>query len=248
MPTVSFLLLLHTHRTGNFCFKNGGAKRTIAKHRGRLWAGIGSVNLIPGMLGDEVSSIIPEWMTVGEALRAQNVAHGLPADGGETDRWFHIRIGPFTIRLPNPPARQRAVFFHDTNHLLTGYDTVFSRGEMEIAAWEIASGCGIYWFAWFINLAIFAVGLTVCPRAMFRAFLRGRRIATSMYRRRENRSTLTEMTVADLRALIGAEQRAATAHAADRIAFVLWAIVAVTMMLVPVMAVLLVIFGVRRVV
>jgi hypothetical protein len=187
----------------------------------------------------------PDSMTVGEALRAQNISTGLPADGGETDRWFRIRIGPFTIPLPNPPARRRAVFFHDTNHLLTGYDTVFSRGEMEIAGWEVASGCGRYWFAWLINLDMFAAGLVVCPRAMFRAFVRGRRTVTSMYRRQENRSALEGMTVADLRALIGVDQTSITTHAADRIAFTLWAIVAATMTFAPAIAVLLVILAVR---
>lgn len=185
-------------------------------------------------------STIPDSMTVGEALRVQNIAHGLPADGGEEDRWFSVHIGPFTIRLPNPPARQRVVFFHDTNHLLTGYDTVFSRGEMEIAAWEVASGCGPYWIAWLINLDMFALGLLVCPGKMFPAFVNGRRITTSMYCRRESRSTLAAMTVAGLRASIDLDQCQVTAVLADRIAFMLWTIVALTTILAPVLAVLLV--------
>lgn len=194
----------------------------------------------------QMEAMIPDSTTVGEALRAQNLANGLPADGGQTNRWFHIHIGPFTIRLPNPPARQRAVFFHDTNHLLTGYDTVFSRGEMEIAGWEVASGCGRYWFAWFINLVMFALGLLVCPGALFRAFVRGRRIATSMYCRRETQSTLAEMTVTGLRASIGLDRYPVTPLPADRGAFALWAGAAVATILAPVLVVLVAFLAVRR--
>ena len=133
-------------------------------------------------------------MSLGDALARHYVDHGLPADGGEREPWFRVRIGRLTIRLPNPPARQRAVFFHDVNHILTGYNTTFSDGEMVIAGFELGAGCGPFWIAWLINLGMFAFGLVACPRAMFDAFVRGQR-ASSIYQRAEDRATLSGMTV-----------------------------------------------------
>src|SRR5206468_2426615 len=96
--------------------------------------------------------------------------HGLPSDGGESARWFRVRLGRLTIPVPNPPARRRAVFYHDVNHLVTGYDTTFSQGEMEIAGFEVGVGCGRFWIAWFINLFMMGLGLVIAPRAVLRAF------------------------------------------------------------------------------
>jgi len=184
-------------------------------------------------------------VTLGEALARQYEAHGLPPDGGESDPSFRVRLGPFTIRLPNPPPRKRAVFFHDANHILTGYDTVFSNGEMLIAGFELASGCGPYWIAWLINLDMFALGLLVRPTAMFRAFVRGRRSAASMYSRPETRSALSTMTVDGLRALIGldrtSESTASESTAMDRLLFFLCSIAAVVTIAAPLAAALLLI-------
>lgn len=81
--------------------------------------------------------------------------------------------------FPNTQARLRAVRVHDIHHVLTGYDTTWS-GEAEIAAWELASGCGRYYAAWVLNLAALAVGLIVCPRRTFAAFRRGR-VSENLY-------------------------------------------------------------------
>jgi hypothetical protein len=138
---------------------------------------------------------------IGEALREYYTSHDLPADGGATDNWFHVKLGPVTVPLPNPPARRRAVFFHDVNHLLTGYNTVFSEGEVEIAGFEIGAGCGPYWIAWAINAPMFAIGLVINPIATWRAFQRGRR-SGSIYELRDSRQTLTARTVGDLRKVL----------------------------------------------
>ncbi|HSA56612.1 MAG TPA: hypothetical protein VLE53_12965 [Gemmatimonadaceae bacterium] len=175
-------------------------------------------------------------MTVGDALTRHYAAHGLPADGGESAPWFRVRIGPVGVRLPNPPARQRAVFFHDVNHVLTGYDTTFSRGEMVIAGFEVGNGCGAYWIAWYINLGMFALGLIVCPREMFRAFVRGRR-AASIYRRREDRTALAAMPVDRLREALGLDAEPGAPTPGDRARFLAWSVAAVVVLLVPLLAV-----------
>jgi hypothetical protein len=171
--------------------------------------------------------------TLGEALAERYVAEGLPPDGGASQSWFRVYIGPLTLPLPNPPARKQAVFFHDATHVLTGYNTVFSRGEMEIAGYEIASGCGRYGFAWLINLDMFALGLAVLPRSLFAAFVRGRR-ASSLYRRPETRAELSGITVADLRTLVRLDQRTGNPRVSERVCFGFWSSVAVATILAPV--------------
>ena len=136
--------------------------------------------------------------TLDEALHRLYKAHDLPDDGGESARWFHVRIGPVSIPLPNPPARQRAVFIHDVNHVLTGYNAVFSDGEMSIAAFEVGAGCGRVWVAWTLNLSLMALGAIVRPGLVLRAFVRGRR-SESLYTRDDSRTALRRMRVAELR-------------------------------------------------
>ena len=177
--------------------------------------------------------------TLAEALRIRNIANGLPPDGGESEETFCIRLGRLSLRLPNPPARRRAVFFHDTNHVLTDYDNVFSRGEMDIAGFEIASGCGPYLFAWLINLNMFALGLVVRPRALFRAFVRGRRSAASMYRRAESRAVLSAITVDELRESLRIDSPG-PASSRDWLLFASWGLAAVVTLLLPFGVVLLI--------
>jgi hypothetical protein len=138
---------------------------------------------------------------IGDALQDYYTAHGLPADGGASDKWFHVKLGPVSIPLPNPPARRRAVFFHDVNHLLTGYNTVFSEGEVEIAGFEIGAGCGPYWIAWAINAPMFAIGLVINPKSTWRAFQRGRR-SGSIYQLTQTPEDLSARTVGELRAAL----------------------------------------------
>jgi hypothetical protein len=155
--------------------------------------------------------------TLDEALHRLYKAHDLPSDGGESAKWFHVRIGPVSIPLPNPPARQRAVFIHDVNHVLTGYNAVFSDGEMSIAAFEVGAGCGRVWVAWILNLSLMALGAIVRPGLVLRAFVRGRR-SESLYTRAESRPALRRMRVAELRQLIRLDVAPAAARPDDLIA------------------------------
>jgi hypothetical protein len=164
-------------------------------------------------------------LTVGDALARHYAAHGLPADGGESNPWFRVRIGPLSVRLPNPPARQRAVFFHDVNHILTGYNTVFSDGEMVIAGFEVGTGCGRFGIAWFINLTMMAFGLVLRPRAIFHAFVRGRG-CSSIYHRREDRVELRMKLVGEMKKLLALDQAVVGADLNDRIWFLAWSVVA----------------------
>ena len=183
---------------------------------------------------------VPQAMEAGDAriadaLTRHYIAHGLPADGGASDPWFRVHIGPVTLRLPNPPARRLAVFFHDVNHVVAGYDTTFSGGEMAIAAFEVGSGCGPFAIVWSINLSMFGLGLVVTPGAVFRAFVRGRH-AASIYHRRENSAALSAMTVAKLREELRLDQPIPAASLMDRLSFLAWAAAAVVVMIAPLAA------------
>jgi hypothetical protein len=171
-------------------------------------------------------------LSVGETLALHYRTHGLPADGGASASWFRVRIGPLVVPLPNPPARKRAVYFHDVNHVATGYNTVFSDGEMLISAYELGCGCGSYLIAWLINLGLFGVALFVRPRSLFRAFVRGRR-AKSVYAWPDP-STLPGTTVRELRARLAVPVDAPLPRFADRALFAAWAVAAVVWNLAPI--------------
>lgn len=162
-------------------------------------------------------------LTLDVALQQLYRDHDLPADGGESARWFHVRIGPVTIPLPNPPARQRAVFIHDANHVLTGYNARFSDGEMSIGAFEVGAGCGAVWVAWLLNLSLLALGAVLRPRLVLRGLARGRR-TVSLYTRPESRDALRRMSVAELRRLIQLDATPLQIGATDVLVLLAWVV------------------------
>lgn len=170
--------------------------------------------------------------TIGDALERHYVSHGLPRDGGENEPWFRVHIGAVVLRLPNPPARRRAVFFHDVNHVLTGYNTAFSDGEMAIAAFEVGSGCGPFAMAWYINLTMFGFGLFVCPRTVLRAFIRGSG-AASIYHCKDERRALLAASVAELRERLHLDRTPERIRLGASLRFSGWAAAALITMLAP---------------
>jgi hypothetical protein len=140
--------------------------------------------------------------TIHRLLSRHYAEHGLPPDGGESAKWFRVKLGPFVVPVPNFPARRRAVFLHDINHVLTDYDTRFSKGEMEIAGFEVGAGCGGYVAAWSLNLFMMLLGLIIGPRRVIRAFKRGRR-SRSLYRLGWPRERLLSASRSELRAELG---------------------------------------------
>lgn len=89
-----------------------------------------------------------------------------------TAKTVPVKVGPLVIRMPNGPARQRAIAQHDVHHVLTGYHTDLA-GEAEIGAFELRAGCTSS-FLWMINLTAVVAGLFISPRRVFRAFRRAR--------------------------------------------------------------------------
>ena len=94
--------------------------------------------------------------------------------GGYDDAWVDFHLGPIAAPFPNTAGRRRAVRYHDLHHVLTGYRTDI-RGEAEISAWELGSGCFDMKAAWFLNLGGFWLGALIAPRLTWRAYTRGLR-------------------------------------------------------------------------
>jgi len=125
---------------------------------------------------------------------------GFSADA-YTAKWFAIYVGKFPIYVPNIPSRVWVARYHDLHHVLTGYPANW-RGEAEIGAWELATGCRTLWVAWFLNGGAVVVGLFLWPRAVLRAFRRGRRTRTNLYHDFDY-EPLLEMSVGELRDRVG---------------------------------------------
>ncbi|HNE29805.1 MAG TPA: hypothetical protein PLW66_11590, partial [Saprospiraceae bacterium] len=87
------------------------------------------------------------------------------------------------------------------HHVLTGYPANW-QGEAEIGAWELATGCRRSLVAWVLNGGAVAVGMLLWPRAVWRAFHRGRHTRTNLYHDFDY-ETLLPMTVGALREKIG---------------------------------------------
>jgi hypothetical protein len=134
--------------------------------------------------------------SVREVLADHLAASGLPPDAGDSDPFAVVRIFYLPYPIPNTRARKRAVRIHDLNHLVTGYKTD-RVGELEISAWELASGgCRDYVAAWVLDLAGLLGGLMVAPRRTVRAFLAGRN-QQNLYRFEYDE--LLALTMADAR-------------------------------------------------
>lgn len=133
--------------------------------------------------------------------RARYFADTGLGDGGYEDRFVVLRaFGVPVAVFPNTKQRVRSVRIHDVHHVLTEYPTSWT-GEAEIAAWELASGCRDHRAAWVLNLGAALIGLAVAPRAVWRAFLRGRR-SRNLYRG-EWSDGLLDRTVGELRRELG---------------------------------------------
>jgi len=144
----------------------------------------------------------PDKMSLLEARSFFFERSKLGEDGGYSSRWVKVESKPFPFYFPNWPARVAAARLHDLHHIAADYATDWP-GEIEIAAWEIASGCGRYSAAWILDLAAFNIALLVAPRRFFRAFARGRRAPTNLYSQPLAEYQLAQTTLGQLRDQLG---------------------------------------------
>jgi hypothetical protein len=168
-------------------------------------------------------------LSLGEA-RQQYFERSDFRDGGYTSRWVRLKTGTVSFYFPNTKARVRALKLHDLHHILTEYDTTWS-GEAEIGAWEVASGCGRHYAAWLLDLNAFALGLGIAPRAVYRAFLLGRRTRNLYVGQFED--SLLLKPVGSVRRELQLDRPSGPPLIGDRIAFIAWAVAAVACLVGP---------------
>lgn len=164
----------------------------------------------------------PDSLTLAEARSLFFARSGLGEDGGYNARWVRVETKPFPTYFPNTARRVEAAKLHDLHHIANEYETDWA-GEAEIAAWEIASGCGRHLWAWFLNLGAFTVGMFLFPKRLYHAFVRGRH-CSNLYRTGFPDAELPNKNVGWLRERLGLKKRDVPATSRDGIAFVFWCI------------------------
>jgi hypothetical protein len=122
--------------------------------------------------------------------------YNLGEQGGLNSDWAYLDMKWFRIPFPNTVSRKKALVLHDIHHIVTGYQSDW-QGEAEIAAWEVASGCGEYSAAWFLDLGGIAMGLFFYPVKTFKAFIRGRR-TTNLYLGNYTKEDLLKMNIKEI--------------------------------------------------
>ena len=138
------------------------------------------------------------------AARAEYFAANGFSEAGYNESWVKLgKLGPIPLAFPNSASRKRAVRLHDLHHVATGYPTTWT-GEAEIAAWELAGGCGNHVAAWVLNTFAMAYGLVIAPRRIYRAFKRGRKSRT-LYHTGWDESLL-DLAVGELRKKLGLDR------------------------------------------
>jgi hypothetical protein len=184
--------------------------------------------------------------TVGAARALYFETNGFGANGGYDEKWVRVKVGPAEFPIRNTASRVRSVRLHDLHHIATGYPTTLE-GESLIGAWELGSGCRDHLAAWFLNASAFAFGIVLAPRALWRAFVRGRR-SRNLYRD-EWSEGLLDRTVGDLRRELGVDGTHGATFA-DALLFTIWLGVGIYMLvwtiaLAPLLAIATLVYKLR---
>ncbi len=142
----------------------------------------------------------PLSLTLREALDSFFKQYNLGEEGGLNSNWAYLDMKWFRIPFPNTSSRKKALIYHDIHHIVTGYSSDW-KGEAEISAWEISTGCGSYSAAWILDLFGLAMGLCFYPVRTFRAFIRGRR-TKNLYRNSLSKEQLLPMSISQVQSLL----------------------------------------------
>ena len=107
--------------------------------------------------------------------------YNLGVEGGNHSASLKIEFTKyFSLYFPNFAARKKVILKHDIHHIVTKYPSTF-KGETEIGAWEIGSGCKNYWVAWAFNTSAVMAGILFNFWGVIKAFARGRRTKNLYY-------------------------------------------------------------------
>ena len=143
-----------------------------------------------------------DHLTIKQALPLFYAKYGLQPDGGIGDPTVKIDLFKgFSLYFPNFKARKQAVLRHDIHHLVTEY-TAEIKGETEISAWELSTGCSQNWAAFTINTYSFMSGILFNPARIWKAWLKGR-TTDNLYYKKYTDEELLNRTVIDLKEELG---------------------------------------------
>lgn len=184
-------------------------------------------------------AVYESTQTVNQSLELYFVKENLGKDGGLNQSWGRIKVWKFHIPIPNTESRKKALVFHDIHHIVTGYDGNW-RGEVSIGAWEIASGCGEYWVAWYLNLGAMGVGLFIYPQSVFKAFIRGKR-TENLYHHTIPQDEASQMQVGELQKKLKLDSGLSKGASLIEISsFLLWSAAALAVTFAPLLLFLLI--------
>jgi len=129
-------------------------------------------------------------LTVKEALPVFYQDYKLEPDGGIDDPTVKIKLlkGVY-MYFPNFTARKKVILKHDIHHLVTGYTGVM-KGETEISAWELSTGCTNNWAAFTINTYGMMSGILFNLRGLWKVWSRGKRTSNLYYGKYEDKELL----------------------------------------------------------
>ena len=113
-----------------------------------------------------------------------------------TSPQFPIYVGRRAIYLPNPGYLP----WHDLHHVATGYRTGLV-GEAEISAYELRSGCRSLVIV-ILCMGAMVMAMFVAPRRVLRAWKVAKR-TRNLYRQNVSYDSLLDMTVSELRQMLG---------------------------------------------
>ncbi|MCH8330011.1 MAG: hypothetical protein IH946_01300 [Bacteroidetes bacterium] len=143
-----------------------------------------------------------DYLTVREALPIFYEGYELEPNGGVDDPTVTIKlVKGVTMFIPNFDARRKVILKHDIHHILTGYTGVM-KGETEISAWELSTGCTNSWVAFTINTYGMMTGVLFNPGGLWKAWLRGTR-TRNLYHEMYKDEELLDRTVEGLKKELG---------------------------------------------
>jgi hypothetical protein len=158
----------------------------------------------------------PASWTVRRARDAYLAENGFTVEAYDA-KWTDGSFLGVKLSVPNTRKHRWAIMRHDLHHVATGYGTDLV-GEAEISAWELraAGALGVYVSAIVLGGAL--LGVFRAPRRTLDAFRAGKRIRF-LYRgpdSDEEYEALLNLTVGQLRALMGVPEDGVATHPAMR--------------------------------
>lgn len=166
-----------------------------------------------------------EHRTPNEILPEFYETYNLPPDGGQSESHVTVELtDKIHVYIPNFDARRKAVLRHDVHHIITGYPSIM-KGEAEISAWEIASGCLNYWAAFLLDSQGLLIGVFLYPRVTFNAFKRGRR-TRNLYQDKMSEEAFLNTSVRELKSHLGLDNATpAQTTIGDVLSYIFWILI-----------------------